>query len=60
MCKNVKVTNKGTRTMSSEIFWVCDLNVFHADFDNVFACWTLILVPTCKGNFTLGVIFTLR
>ena len=31
-----KGTNEGIRTTSSEIFWVSDLKVFNADFDNVF------------------------
>lgn len=34
-----KVTDKGTRTMPKEIFWVSNLKAFNANF-NVFVCWT--------------------
>lgn len=37
-----KVTDKGTRTMPKEIFWVSNLKAFNANF-NVFVCWTLPL-----------------
>ena len=43
-----KVTNKCTRTTSSETFWVSGLKVFNAYFDNVFVSWALILLPFCR------------
>ena len=32
----LKVTDKGTRTMSKELFWVSYLKVFNVGFGNVY------------------------
>ena len=40
-----KVTNKGTKKGFIEIFWVTHLKVFNVDFDRVFVCWVLLLLP---------------
>ena len=42
-----KVTNKGTRMMSTEIFCMSNLKFFNTDFDNVLVCWSLHLLPFC-------------
>ena len=31
--------------MSKEIFWMSNLKVFNADFDSIFICWAISLLP---------------
>ena len=41
-----KATNKGTRMMSREMFWVSHVKTFNSDF-YVFVCRAIILLPFC-------------
>ena len=38
----LKALLKALERRQFEIFWVSDLKVFNADFDNVFVCWGLL------------------